>query len=139
MSFLHVAQRTGTSLDLVNLMTMDYGAPVRDMGAAAVRAARKSLAQVQTVWPSATYGDLGITPMIGRNDSARETTTLRDAVAIRDFATDNGVGRLAFWSLNRDQQCGRDKARGNCSGVHQEKLAFTRALLGEGRPASGAR
>ena len=132
MSFLGVAKRTDTRLDLVNIMTMDYGGAVSDMGAVAVAAAQDSLAQLQTLWPDDTYADLGITPMIGRNDSAGEVTTLADAADITTFARDSGVGRLAFWSLNRDQQCGRRtrRARSGCSGVQQAPLAYTGVFLG---------
>lgn len=136
LSFLEKAKTSGTRIDLVNLMTMDYGHAVGDMGAAAVSAAEVSLTQLQSVWPTSTYANLGITPMIGQNDSAGEITTLDDARTIVSFAASNGVGRLAFWSLNRDQQCGRSDdrahkaARNNCSGVKQAPLAFTHAFLG---------
>ena len=130
LAFLRVAKQTGTTIDLVNLMTMDYGGPVDDMGAAATNATQRGLAQLQRLWPSYTYPNVGITPMIGRNDSAQETTSLADAAAIAGFGADNGVGRLAFWSLNRDQQCPGSKARGDCSGVPQQPLDFTRAFLG---------
>jgi hypothetical protein len=141
MSFLRVAQQTQTRIDLVNIMTMDYGSPVPDMGAVAIQAAEGSLSQLQSIWPAATYANLGITPMIGDNDSGGEVTSLQDAATIQSFAAAHGVGRLAFWSLNRDQQCsqGSARARGNCSGVQQKRLDFTRAFLGSADSAGTSR
>ena len=112
-------------------MTMDYGGPVDDMGGTAIAAAEGTLAQVRSFWPDDTYANLGITPMIGDNDSAGETFTLGDAAEVVDFAATNGVGRLAFWSVNRDQQCkGLPSARSDCSGVDQEPMEFTLTFLG---------
>jgi hypothetical protein len=131
MKFLKVAEQSGTSLDLVNIMTMDYGGPVGDMGGTAIQAAKGTLTQVQSFWPQDTYANIGITPMIGDNDSADETFTVSDASEVVAFATTNGIGRLAFWSLNRDQQCsGFGSARNDCSGVVQEPLEFTTTFLG---------
>jgi chitinase len=132
MAFLRLAKRTGTRIDLVNIMAMDYGGAVGDMGATAVQAAQDTLPQLQSLWPSSTYADLGITPMIGQNDSAGEVTGLDDARTIVQFADANGVGRLAFWSLNRDQECSQslDGARDDCSGVDQTPLQFTSIFLG---------
>ena len=132
LSFLEVAKSSDTRIDLVNIMTMDYGGAVKNMGATAVQSAQGTLKQVQGLWPADTYANLGITPMIGQNDSAGEVTSLADARTIVSFAADNGVGRVAFWSLNRDQQCSADRwgARGDCAGVKQAPLAFTTILLG---------
>ena len=134
-SFLQVAKQSGTRIDLVNIMTMDYGGSVGDMGAAATGAARATLTQLQAIWPSSTYANLGITPMIGDNDSGGEVTSLQDAATIQQFAAANGVGRLAFWSLNRDEQCSSrvPSARGDCSGVQQQPFEFTQTFLGTAR------
>jgi Glycosyl hydrolases family 18 len=131
MKFLKVAKQSGTQIDLVNIMTMDYGGPVGDMGGTAIQAAQGTLVQVQSFWPKDTYANIGITPMIGDNDSAGETFTLADASEVVSFAGTNGVGRLAFWSVNRDQQCDAlAAARNNCSGVAQDPLQFTSTFIG---------
>lgn len=142
--FLRVAEQSGTRLDVVNVMTMDYGGPVGDMAGTAIRGARHALRQVQERWPQDTYANLGITPMIGDNDSADETFTLADAATVASFAAQHGVGRVAFWSLNRDQRCGSHResdairrlagaqtwdARNDCSGVTQRPLEFTTTFL----------
>jgi hypothetical protein len=52
---------------------------------------------------------------------------------VENFAASNGLGRLSYWSLTRDQSCGGSAARAvaspasspTCSGVSQGSLAFT--------------
>lgn len=133
LSFLKVAKSSNTRIDLVNIMTMDYGGAVSDMGAAAVQAAQHSITQITSIWPTDSFANLGITPMIGQNDSAGEILTLSQAASVVAFAQSNGVGRLAFWSLNRDQQCPAgtpSTAQDSCSGVTQSPEQFTKVFLG---------
>lgn len=131
-TFLKSAKASGATIDIVNIMTMDYGGSVNDMGAAAISAAKGTLRQMQALWPSDTYANVGITPMIGDNDSTGETFSLTNAQDLVAFAAANSVGRLAFWSINRDQACSDTlfRARNNCSGVNQSPLEFTKTLLG---------
>src|SRR5690606_16514480 len=88
---------------------------------------------------SQLWSRLGATPMIGQNDVPGEVFTVEDAVEFAEFAADRGLGRVSFWSLNRDAPCSSafpDVAvlSGVCSGVEQEPLAFARAC-GELRQA----
>lgn len=133
LSFLRMAKSSRTRIDLVNLMTMDYGGPVTHMGAAAIHAAQHAVRQIKSIWPRDSYANLGITPMIGVNDSAGEILTLSQARHIVAFAKRHGVGRLAFWSLNRDRHCPAGTpttAQDSCSGVRQTPEQFTRVFLG---------
>lgn len=133
---LKAAQSVGLKLDVVNIMTMDYYQGDQDMGAAAISAAKATLSQMQSVDSGYTYANLGITPMIGVNDDGT-TFTLANAASVKSFATSNGVGRLSFWSVNRDQGCGgaaaakpagTASASSTCSGVAQSQLAFADAF-----------
>ena len=67
--------------------------------------------------------------MIGQNDVATDQLTLDDAAALVELARERGLGRLSFWSLNRDRPCPSDtdagRAQSTCSGVAQEPLAFS--------------
>ncbi|HEV2375430.1 MAG TPA: carbohydrate binding domain-containing protein [Streptosporangiaceae bacterium] len=133
---LQAAQSVGVKIPIVNIMAMDYyqGTGV-EMGQAAIQAAQSTLAQMQAINPSYTYANLGITPMIGTNDDG-STFTLSDASTLASWANSHGVGRLAFWSVTRDQACGAAAARiphyasSTCSGVSQTPLAFTSAFTG---------
>jgi hypothetical protein len=66
--------------------------------------AENTLAFVQTVWPDDTYANIGVTPMIGQNDDSAEVFTEPDAQTLVSFAQANGLGRLAFWSVDRDRE-----------------------------------
>src|SRR5207248_10275440 len=85
------------------------------------------------VWSNFGFGSLGITPMIGQNDQGGEIFTIANAHTLVNFANSNGVARLAFWSLGRDQPCPGGAGGGaspNCSSVSQNPLDFTSIFLG---------
>ncbi|MEK2476749.1 chitinase [Streptomyces noursei] len=144
---LKAAKAAGVKLDNVNIMTMDYGQGTgTDMGAAAISAGKATLAQMQSVDSGYTYANLGITPMIGVNDDG-STFSLADAASVASWAASNGVGRMSYWSVSRDQACGaaakaqtladggmdparimRPASSPVCSGVAQSPFAFTDAL-----------
>jgi glycosyl hydrolase family 18 (putative chitinase) len=133
-TFLSDAKNDGARIDLINIMTMDYygswdGNP--QMGAYATQAAQATLNYAKTLWPSETYGQLGITPMIGQNDDSAEVFSEADAQTVVSFANSNGIGRLAFWSVDRDQPCtGGVSGLPACSAISQSKLDFTRIFDG---------
>jgi hypothetical protein len=137
-NFLTMAKTAGARPDLVNIMAMEFSAPppgspaAASQGAATIYAAQQTLAQMRQVWPSGpavTYQNLSITPMVGRNINGN-VFTLADTKQVVDFARTNKVGRLAFWSLNRDRQCTpASEDLSACSKVSQKKLDFTNAFL----------
>ncbi len=130
-AFLKLAKAQGARIDMVNLMTMNYGGSVANMGTAATTAAKDSLAQIKTIWPADTYANIGITPMIGYNDVAGEVFTYANAQTVLAFAKAHKVGRLAFWDLNRDQSCGTGDTRPDtCTGLTQSPLDYTDAFVG---------
>ncbi len=47
---------------------------------------------------------VGVTPMIGVNDVTSEVFDQQEARELVAFAEAKGIGRIAMWSLNRDQQ-----------------------------------
>lgn len=135
---LRSAKKYGATIDVVNVMAMDYGqdqAPDGDrMAEYAQQAATKTAGQVADAFgigQSAAWGRIGITPMIGVNDqcwdSYCETFTLADASALRGFAENHGIGRIAMWSANRDRQCdggAQHHADPSCSSIEQKDHAF---------------
>ncbi|MEU8032994.1 carbohydrate binding domain-containing protein [Streptomyces sp. NPDC049099] len=137
-NILKTAKNAGIKIDVVNIMAMDYYAGTgTEMGQAAVSAAKATLAQMQSVDPGYTYADLGITPMIGKDDDG-STFTLADARTVESFAARNGVGRLAFWSVNRDQPCsGSADSLPTCTEISQDSLAFTDAFVPYGGSGGG--
>ncbi|GAA2151688.1 hypothetical protein GCM10009760_47360 [Kitasatospora kazusensis] len=128
------ARRHRLDVDLVNIMTMDYGERL-DMGDAAVAAANGLHAQLAALWPERTAAQLwamqGNTPMIGVNDDADETFSQDDATQLAAFAAGNGLRMLSFWSLGRDRPCPAGGApRDTCSETAQNPYDYSRIIGG---------
>ena len=119
------AKKHGVNISVVNIMTMDYGGTANPnaMGQNAIDAFNATLKQIRSIGVSAP---LGITPMIGRNDSQPEVFTLNDAQKVVNFAKPNGnVARLAFWSVARDNGGCSGGVSPSCSGISQGTWAFS--------------
>jgi len=113
---------------IVNIMTMDYGYAIPDgnMGPAAISAAATALGQLQSLGLRA---GVGITPMIGRNDSAGETFTLTDARTVLKYARGNReIVLLSMWSTGRDNGSCTGTVSSTCSGVAQAPWEFAHIL-----------
>jgi Fibronectin type III domain/Carbohydrate binding domain len=133
-AFLAQAKTDGTRLDIINGMAMDYYGSFdtggAEMGTDAVDAAQATLAYAKTLWPSMTYANIGVTPMIGQNDDPAEVFTEADAHTLVSFAESNHLGRLAFWSVDRDQPCsGSVSGLPACSEISQQPLDFTKIFV----------
>ena len=130
-AFLSQAITDGTRIDIINGMAMDYYGSFdtggAEMGTDAVDAAQATLAYAKTLWPSMTYANIGVTPMIGQNDDPAEVFTEADAHTLVSFAESDHLGRLAFWSVDRDQPCaGSASGLPECSEISQSPLDFTK-------------
>jgi hypothetical protein len=126
---LNSVRADGLSLDVVNVMAMDYG-PANDnggqMGLNAQLAASNTRNQVLAAGLNAT---IGVTPMIGVNDVATEIFQLSDAQMLLNFAQANSyISRLSMWSVARDNgSCpNQGFASPVCSGIAQSNWAFAR-------------
>ncbi|WP_405014557.1 chitinase [Kitasatospora sp. NBC_01539] len=144
LNLLTNARSRGLDVNLVNIMTMDYG-PATDMGQAAIDAANGLHTQLGRIWTGRTSEQLwameGNTPMIGVNDTTREVFTTSDATDLEAFAAARGIQQLAFWSVGRDRACAVDGTLSDtCSGTPQSAYQFTRtfdALTGTTTPGTG--
>jgi hypothetical protein len=127
LDLLKNAQQAGVRVDVVNIMTMDYGAAVDNggqMGLNAILATQATEAQLKSIGIDAR---IGITPMIGVNDIASEIFTLADAQHVVDFAkSDPQVALLSMWSVARDNgsTAGAHYASPDSSGVAQQPYDF---------------
>jgi chitinase len=138
-ALLQDAQNMGVTIPLVNIMTMDYYEGDIEMGNAAISAAENTLSQMKAVNSSYSYANVGITPMIGINDDG-STFTLADASSVASWASSSGIGRLAFWSVDRDQACpggNGGAASSTCSGVSESTGQFTGAFTGAAGSGGG--
>lgn len=122
------AKADGLNLDVVNIMTMDYGSSNDNgaqMGLDATDAAQNTEAQILA---NGWTAHVGITPMIGQNDTSTEVFQLKDATTVLQYAQANSfVQRIAMWSVGRDNgSCpGQTTASGTCSGIAQSNYQFT--------------
>jgi chitinase len=123
LSLLNNAKSHNVNVNLVNIMTMDYG-PTLDMGQAAIQAANALHGQLAAIWNTKTSAQLwameGNTPMIGVNDSSNEVFTTGNASTLESFAASNGIQELSFWALGRDNQ--------SASGTPQSTYQFSRTF-----------
>ena len=122
------AKHDGLNVDLVNIMTMDYGSSVDNGGAMGVDAINATIATEKQLGSLGLSSKIGITPMIGVNDIASEVFTLGDAQALVNYAQmDANVARLAMWSMARDNgnSAGASYASPDSSGIAQQPYAFS--------------
>jgi chitodextrinase len=126
-NILNSVKADGLSLNVVNVMAMDYGSANDNggqMGLSAQQAATNTHNQVVAAGLSAS---IGITPMIGINDVNTEIFQLSDAQSLLNFANANSyITRIAMWSVARDNgSCaGQGFASPTCSGISQSNWAF---------------
>ncbi len=135
---LNNAAAAGVNVSVVNVMAMDYGLanPQNQMGNWAVQAGQSTEAQLAKVWPQKTASQLwsmvGLTPMIGQNDLSGEIFTPQNASQVYNFAVTQGIGRLSYWSGERDFECagGADVNSNTCSGVVQSPYEYASLFMG---------
>lgn len=106
------AYSVGLQVDVVNLMTMNFGSWLlgqysgcksfdTDLGKCSIWAAKNTYDQLQKIGLKTTK--VGITPMLGTNDYKELKFTLSHAKDVLDFAnTTPYIAQLAYWSINRD-------------------------------------
>ena len=139
---LNNAAANGVNVSVVNVMAMDYGLPnpQGQMGNWAVQAGQATEAQLAKIWPQKTASQLwsmvGLTPMIGQNDLSGEIFTPQNASQVYNFAVAQGIGRLSYWSAERDFECsgGADVNSNTCSGVVQSPYEYASLLMGVTTP-----
>jgi len=140
LNVVNSAIRNKVVFDAVNVMAMDYGQNTADMGTAALQAATSLYSQLDSAYKAAgqikTNAQLwqlvGVTPMIGANDTQKEVFTLANANVLANFAANNNLGLIGIWSAGRDQACpgGANTVSPTCSGVSQSSGAFSAAFAG---------
>lgn len=134
LGLLNNAVSHGVNFKIVNLMTMDYGSADSNMGQESINAANGLFSELQNIFPSRSASQLwsmvGITPMIGQNDSPGEIFSLSNAQQVLTFAQQKNIGELAFWEVSRDNgNCpGSTTASDSCSGLSQSTYAFVNAF-----------
>jgi hypothetical protein len=120
----------GANIDIFTIMPFDFGSG--NIGTDTQNAAEGLKNKLKTTfgWTDAqAYAHVGISGMNGLSDQ-QELTTTQTWTQIRDYARSRGIGRLAFWSVNRDRGCPGGGVVSNCSGIAQSNWDFTRITAG---------
>ncbi|MFJ2885314.1 CBM35 domain-containing protein [Streptomyces sp. NPDC087305] len=108
LNLLKDAKSKGVKVNLVNIMTMDFGDGENALNDS-LSAAKATAAQLATLYGISTaqaYGRIGLTPIAGQNDDD-ENFTQANATTLESFAATNGVQELSFWEVD-----GYDKGTG---------------------------
>ena len=135
---LQSAAAAGVTVSDVNVMAMDFGDstapnPSGQMGTYAIDSAEATEAQVKSVWPSLTdaqaYAMVGVTPMIGQNDSSDEVFGLSDASQLITFAEQKHLASLGFWEVGRDANACTGSLS-DCTDVAQTPYEFSKLFAG---------
>lgn len=134
LSLIADAKAIGFQPTVWTLMPFDFGRPATDMGHASIRAVEALAADLVAAYglsSAAAYEHTGISSMNGETDEASETVSRGDFQTMLTFATAHHLGRMSFWSVNRDRPCQAERApEEECSGIAQTPFAFTEALAG---------
>jgi chitinase len=126
------ARTAGVTVDMVNVMAMDYYQGSGDQGAKAIAAARATQAQVKSIFglsDAAAWKKVGVTPMLGVNDSRNEIFYQDDARELVAFAKTVHLGMLSFWEQGRDANACTG-ALYKCTNVPQSPYEFARIFAG---------
>ncbi|HEY2498403.1 MAG TPA: carbohydrate-binding protein [Candidatus Angelobacter sp.] len=128
---LTTAKNDGFTPDIINVMAMDYGSASDNngqMGLDATQAAQNTHNQVISAGLSS---NIGVTTMIGINDTNTEIFQLTDANTLLNFTSSNTyITRLAIWSVARDNGgCpNQGFASPTCSGITQSNFQFSQTF-----------
>jgi hypothetical protein len=129
LSLIADAAAIGFQPSVWTIMPFDFGTPVADMGQTSIQAAEgleRELVASYGLSATAAYQHVGISSMNGATDESDETVSVADFQAILGFAQQAHLGRLTFWSVNRDRACGgANTSSDSCSGIAQQPFQFS--------------
>ncbi|MEU4668276.1 chitinase [Amycolatopsis sp. NPDC023774] len=121
------AKTIGANVDVWSVMPFDFssGGDMAAMTKSAVDGLKDQLKSAFGWSDDEAYRHSGLSSMNGKTDNAGENVSVANFTSIRDYASSHHLGRFTFWATNRD--CG---GGGECSGIDQEKYAFTKIVAG---------
>ncbi|MCZ4098584.1 hypothetical protein C8250_041840 [Streptomyces sp. So13.3] len=101
LNLLKDAKGKGVKINLVNIMTMDFGDGENALNdsLSAAKGTAAQLASLYGITTAQAYGRMGLTPIAGKNDD-NENFTQADAATLEAFAATNGVQELSFWEVH---------------------------------------
>ncbi|WP_028849745.1 chitinase [Thermocrispum municipale] len=114
------------NIDVFTVMPFDFGSSdIYTDTVNAVTALKDKLKATFGWSDEEAWTHTGLSGMNGLSDQ-HEETSVETWTQIRDWAKSNNLGRLAFWSVNRDRGGCDGQVAAHCSGIPQEDWAFTK-------------
>jgi hypothetical protein len=100
-NLLNDAKSNGVKVNLVNIMTMDFGDGENALNDAksAANGTHSQLGSIFGGTSAQLWNMIGLTPIAGQNDD-NEFFSQSDASNLESFAAANGVQELAFWEVD---------------------------------------
>ncbi|MFF4338527.1 chitinase [Kitasatospora sp. NPDC001540] len=101
MTMLKDAKSKGVKVNLVNIMTMDFGDGQNALNDAesAANGTAPQLASLYGITTAQAFNRLGLTPIAGQNDD-NEFFSQSNAQTLETFAASKGVQELSFWEVD---------------------------------------
>jgi chitinase len=106
----------------VNLMTMDYGSPSKNVCVVSGGLCQMGQSALQAAYNlhdhfGVPFSNVELTPMIGGNDAQDEKFTLDDVDTVAKFAIAQGLAGVHHWSYDRDNDCAAGYASPTCNSI----------------------
>jgi hypothetical protein len=128
LNVVKAAKNAGVTIDVVNVMAMDYYRSGTDDGDAAVKAAQSTHDQLKQIYSSKSdtqiWKMVGVTPMLGKNDDG-SVFNQSDARQLVSAAKQHHYGMLGFWEETRDRNA-CNGALYQCTNIPQKPYEFSK-------------
>jgi hypothetical protein len=120
----------------VDIVVKDFQCTIADFGDCIVNTEGAMLGLLTNIFSDKSEQELksmlGLGPSIGVNFNGK-TLQLAEAQKILDWAKQNEIAQLPFWTIERAKGGCPGMVSANCSGVTQERLDFTRFFQSFGK------
>ena len=125
------AANSGLANDVWCIMPFDFGGGSTNMGTLTTQAMEGLKARVKSAYgynDATAYAHIGLSSMNGKTDDSGERVRVADFKTMLAYAQQHHIGRLTYWSVNRDRPCGSGTDGDSCSGVSQQPYDYLKVF-----------
>ncbi|MDH6624527.1 alpha-galactosidase [Streptomyces sp. LBL] len=125
------AANSGLANDVWCIMPFDFGGGTTNMGTLTTQAMEGLKARVKSAYgysDATAYAHIGLSSMNGNTDDSGERVRVADFKTMLAYAQEHHIGRLTYWSVNRDRACGSGNDGDACSGVSQQPYDYLKVF-----------
>ncbi|MGW4986129.1 glycosyl hydrolase family 28 protein [Streptomyces mirabilis] len=122
---------SGLANDIWCIMPFDFGGGTTNMGTLTTQAMEGLKARVKSAYgygDATAYAHIGLSSMNGKTDDSGELVRVADFKTMLAYAQQHHIGRLTYWSVNRDRACGSGSDGDSCSGVSQQPYDYLKVF-----------